>query len=243
MTQIRTLRGRFLLRARNLSAGWGPRPVLRDLSVDVARGERIAVLGPNGAGKSTLFDALAGRLALSAGGIAFGGTDVGRLPLYRRARLGLAYVPQEPSAFPTLSVVDNLRAALRAPAARGARGVELDRVLEAWGLRSVSDRRAEVLSGGERRRLEVARALLLQPKMLLLDEPFSGLDPVGRKALLAGLAGIAPQTAVLVSDHAADDVLLFADRVLLLLDGALAFDGPRKAFSPDLPAYRRYFGS
>lgn len=244
MTEVRSLRSGSLLKVSGLHAGWGRQPVLRDLSFAVGRGERVAVLGPNGAGKSTLFDALAGRLRPSDGRILLSGEDVTSWPLHLLARRGVSYVPQEATAFAGLSVRDNLSAALRSPARQGppVEG-EVEDALRAWDLTDAAERQAAVLSGGERRRLEVARALLLRPRLLVLDEPFAGLDPAGRAALRAGLETVPPRTAVLVSDHAADDVLSLADRVLLILDGQLAFDGPRRGFSPELPAYRRYFGS
>lgn len=243
MTRVRSLRGAALLRARDLEAGWGCSAAIRAISFTVEPGERVALLGPNGAGKSTLFDSLTGRLRPRGGHIFFAGRDVTGLPLHHLATQGLAYVPQEPTAFLGLSVEDNLRAAIESPACGGrVPPEELARSLESWGLSPLRRRSAAVLSGGERRRLEVARALLLQPRLLLLDEPFAGLDPSGRSALLDGLSKVDPRTAVVVSDHAADDVLAFADRVLLLLEGRLAFDGPTAAFSPTLPAWRRYFG-
>jgi len=243
MSRVRSLRGAALLRAEQLEAGWGRSKVLREITFRVEAGERVALLGPNGAGKSTLFDSLTGRLRPKGGSVFFAGSEVTGQPLHRLASQGLAYVPQESTAFLKLNVEENLRAALDSPARRGSVGAgELDRSLEAWGLSALRQRSAALLSGGERRRLEVARALLLRPRLLILDEPFAGLDPSGRSALLDGLERVDLKTAVLVSDHAADDVLGFADRVLLLLDGALAYDGPRVAFSPTLPAWRRYFG-
>ena len=244
MTSVRSLRKRGLLQVQNLRAGWGPEPMLREVCFEVQKGDRIALLGPNGAGKSTLFDSLMGRLGVTEGQVRFEGRDVTGMPLHRLACEGLAYVPQEPTAFLGLSVEENLRAALHSPARKTPVGDgELDGALRAWGLLSLREHQAAVLSGGERRRVEVARALLLRPRLLLLDEPFSGLDPSGRRALLRGLEQVDSRTAVVISDHAADDVLAFAERVLLLLDGGLAFDGPRHAFSPDLAVWSRYFGT
>lgn len=242
MTSVRSLRGQALLRAQGLAAGWGASPAIRAISFEIERGERVALLGPNGAGKSTLFDCLTGRLRPSAGRVFFGGTEVTGQPLHRLATEGLAYVPQEPTALLRLSVEENLVAALESPARRGSpRPGELDRSLEDWGLTSLRQRPSAVLSGGERRRLEVARALLLRPRLLILDEPFAGLDPAGRSALRAGLGRVHQGTAVLVSDHATDDVFDFAERVILLVDGGLAYDGPTSGFSPELPVWHRYF--
>lgn len=236
------------LEATALVAGWGTTPLLDGLSLSAAPGERVAVLGPNGAGKTTLFDVLAGRLRPTSGSIRLGADDVTRLPLHQRARLGLGYVPQEPSAFADLSVRDNLHAALQAPARRPAPSGSsdedlLDGMLRRFSLTKLAAQPARTLSGGERRRVEVARALLLRPSVLLLDEPFAGLDPRGRRALLSGLQGLSARTCLLVTDHAADDLLPLCDRVVLVVDGGVAFDGPRADFAPSSDAWTRYFGS
>jgi len=239
---VRRLRARGALQVRGLCAGWGGSDLLRGLDLDLATGERVAVLGPNGAGKTTLFDAISGRLRPSAGAVRLGGADMTGWPLHRRARAGLAYVPQEPTALVGLSVRQNLEVAVAAPAARGAASRDVAPALKAWGLQALADREAAALSGGERRRMEVARALLLRPAVLLLDEPFAGLDPEGRAALARGLKELPAGVAMLVTDHAADDVLGSCDRVVVLVDGAVSFDGPVSSFEPTTAAWRRYFG-
>jgi ABC-type multidrug transport system ATPase subunit len=243
--EVRSLRRDAVLAADSVDAAWGAAALLRGFSLRVAPGERVALLGPNGAGKSTLLDVLAGRLRPRRGRVLLEGVDVTREELASRARRGLGYVPQEPSVFPGLSVRRNLEAAASSPAARARRlrvpDSSVDGLLDAFSLAALQDRKAAVLSGGERRRVEVARALVLRPAVLLLDEPFAGLDPRGRAALREGLRALPEQTALLVSDHAADDVLLLATRVLLLADGEPAFDGPAQRFGPEAPAWRRYF--
>jgi lipopolysaccharide export system ATP-binding protein len=235
---------RPVLRVHDLCAGWGRRPVLNGVSFAVRPGERVGLLGPNGAGKTTLFDALAGRLRVRSGKVLLEGDDVTGLSPHRLARRGLGYVPQGPSVFVDISVRANLEAAIGAPAARRSLGPgAVEDALCAWGLVGVADRAAGVLSGGERRRLEVARSLLLEPAVLLLDEPFAGLDPAGRRALRDGLAALPRSTALLITDHAADDVLATCTRILLLVDGTLIVDVPSADFVPDLPEHRRYFGA
>lgn len=231
-----------LLEARSLVAGWGRRPVLRSVSLRVARGERVGVLGPNGAGKTTLFDVLAGGLRPRGGTVTLDGTPLDGLPKHRVARAGLGYVPQTPSVFPELSARRNLEVVVGAPAARGPIAPsDIREALRCWGLERVAEVAAGALSGGERRRLEVARTLLLRPRVLLLDEPFAGLDPRGREALRQGLRGVEPSTAIVVTDHAADDVLAVCDRIVVLIDGAIVSDGAREGFDPEDPAHRRYF--
>jgi len=236
------------LRASALVAGWGPDPLLRGLDLGIGAGERVAILGPNGAGKTTLFDVLAGRLRPRSGSVMLGEQDVTRLPLHRRARAGLGYVPQEPTVFGGLTVRANLASALSAPARRPAASASsdadlLDEVLTRFSLTAQASQQAATLSGGERRRVEVARALLLRPAVLLLDEPFAGLDPKGRAALRRGLEHLPLRTALVVTDHAATDLLAFCTRVVLLVGGAVEFDGPQTDFAPESAAWRRYFGA
>ncbi len=235
------------LRAEALVAGWGPDPLLRGLDLAIGPGERVAILGPNGAGKTTLFDVLAGRLRPRSGRVHLGTTDITALAPHRRARLGLGYVPQEPTVFRGLTVRGNLQAALRAPARRAAADTLsdddlIDAALARFSLRPQADQKARSLSGGERRRTEVARTLLLRPAVLLLDEPFAGLDPMGRQALARGLEQLPTRTTLLVTDHAAQDLLALCARVVLVIDGAIAFDGPQADFSPSAGAWSRYFG-
>lgn len=240
---VRRLKARAPLEARGLVGGYGRRDLVSGLDLRVESGERMAVLGPNGAGKTTLFDLLAGRLSPRAGSVLFGGEDVTREPLHRRARRGLGYVAQEPTVFADLSVRANLAVALRSPARRGAvEAGELDAALQAWGLADLADRSAAVLSGGERRRVEIARTLLTNPLVLLLDEPFAGLDPGARGRLSAALQALPPRVSLLISDHAAADVLDVVGRVLLLEDGHVAYDGPRAGFEAQ-PTAARYFGA
>ena len=243
-------RSRVALEVQDLAASWGRNTVISGLSLTLDPGEKVAVLGPNGAGKSTLFDAITGRLRPLRGQVFLAGQDLSGKALHERALSGLGYVPQEPCVFASLSVRENLLAALRSPVAgrRGQltvreAGLEADAILAQWGLTEAAHRPAAVLSGGERRRLEVSRALLLRPRVLLLDEPFTGLDPAARALLRAGLMELAPSMALLVSDHSAEDVLAVCPRVVVLLDGKIVFDGPSGDFKPGVAGYRRYFGS
>lgn len=241
---VRASGARAALEARSLRGGWGRGDLIDGLKLRVAGGERLALLGPNGAGKTTLFDLLAGRLSSRGGAVLLGGADVTGQPLHARARRGLGYVAQEPTVFRDLTIRQNLDVALRSPARRGPPGTvaDVEDALDRWGLADIASRPAGVLSGGERRRVEIARALLTNPSVLLLDEPFAGLDPAARRRLAEALRALPPAVTLLVSDHAAAEVLDVAHRVVLLEDGKVAHDGGREGFEVH-PSARRYFGA
>jgi lipopolysaccharide export system ATP-binding protein len=241
---VRPLRPKAALEARAVRGGWGRADAAVDVDLRLGPGERVALLGPNGAGKTTLFDLLSGRLRPRGGSVQLGGVDVSREGLPRRARRGLGYVAQEPTVFRDLSVRANLAVALRAPARRGPPGQpeEVDAALESWGLTAIADRSAAVLSGGERRRVEIARALLTNPSVVLLDEPFAGLDPAARRVLARALEALPASVTLLISDHAAREVLDVVARVVLLEDGRVAHDGPRAGFEAH-PHAAPYFGA
>jgi lipopolysaccharide export system ATP-binding protein len=228
------------LRAEDLSVTLGGVEILRGVSLEVAAGEVLGVLGPSGAGKSTLFRVLSGELRPARGSVHLGDRDVTRQPLWRRARAGLGYIPQTPSVLFDLDVSANL-----ATFARVAGASESSAVARAHevGLDTRRDVLAHDLSGGERRRLELARALLAEPRVLLCDEPLSGVDPTGAQRIGRILRGRADaQMAVLVADHRVGEALSFCDRVLLLLDGRVeAVTGPGE-FLEHPAVRRRYLG-
>ncbi len=230
----------MILDARGLVRRYGGVVPVGGVDLDVAQGEVVGVVGPNGAGKSTLFRLLAGLEAPDAGSVRLAGVDVTRWPLHRRARAGLAYLPQGPSVVPGLTAAQNLAVALDAVGAPRGEGVER---LAAAGLSSVADRPAERLSGGERRRLEIARALALRPRVLLLDEPFAGVDPVAVAELVLWVRAIAADgVAVLLTDHAVAAALRTCDRVVLLDAGAVVFRGTPSEMVEDPLARERYLG-
>jgi lipopolysaccharide export system ATP-binding protein len=222
-----------LLEADGLSKILGGRAVLERVSLRVEAGEVVGLLGPNGAGKTTLLRVLLGLLVPDAGRIHWCGADIGRWPTYRRARAGIGYLPQEPSSFLGLSARHNLEAVLelnRRPRAEAAP------MLEALGLWPRRDQRAQTLSGGERRRLEIARLLVLRPRLLLLDEPQRGLDQRAREVLREELQRLAGEgSGVVIVEHpgqgadgAADGALALCQRFCVMTDGRLA-DGARPA--------------
>ncbi|MBI3203381.1 MAG: ATP-binding cassette domain-containing protein [Myxococcales bacterium] len=227
------------LAAEDLSVALGGVGILRGVSLEVAPGEVVGVLGPSGAGKSTLFRALSGELRVDRGSVRLGGVDVTREPLWKRARLGLGYVPQTPSVLFDLDVEANLEAFGRItrsakPAQTRAAEVDLEGRLEI---------RARDLSGGERRRLELARALTAEPRVLLCDEPLAGVDPTGAQRIGRILRARAEaQMAVLVADHRVSEALAFCDRVLLLLDGRVEVASTPAEFLEHPAVRRRYLG-
>lgn len=228
------------LSAEDLCVVLGGAEILRGVSLAVEPGEIVGVLGPSGAGKSTLFRALAGELELRSGSVRLGAEDVSREPLWKRARRGLGYVPQTPSVLFDLDVKQNLHTYARA--ARVQRGSVDERAAEV-DLTGRLEVRARDLSGGERRRLELARALTAEPKVLLCDEPLAGVDPTGAQRIGRILQQRAEAgMAVLVADHRVGEALEFCQRVLLLLDGRIEVETPRDEFLDHPAVRRRYLG-
>ena len=228
------------LRAQGLSARLGAQQILRGIDLEVAAGQVIAVLGPSGAGKSTLFRVLSGELVPEQGSVLFEGHDITREPLWRRARRGLGYVPQTPSVLFDLSVADNIRAFERA--ARVAERT-LEERAESVELAARLDVRARELSGGERRRLELLRALIAEPRVLVCDEPLTGIDPVAATRLAALLRARADAgTAVVLADHRIPETLAVCDRALFLVDGQIALDASPAEFADHPFVRRRYLG-
>lgn len=210
-----------------LHGGWERRDIVAGFELELHPGQRLGLVGPNGSGKSTLFEILCGNLPARAGTIHLGGEELSTLPAWARARLGLAYVPQKPSVVTTLSVIDHLRSAIRAPARRGgwpgeeAERKEIDRMVGTFGLGRLLPRRAGTLSGGERRRLEIARTLLFKPQVLLLDEPFAALDEAARGILVDLLRHLPGDLSILVADHDQEALRLACTEVTRLAGGRL----------------------
>lgn len=218
----------------------GDDEVLRGVDIAVESGMVVGLLGPSGAGKSTLFRVLAGELAPNAGCVLLAGEDVTGLPLWRRARRGLGWVPQGPSVLHDLSVADNVRTFERAARAP-ERSLE-ERAAEV-GLEGRLPIRASSLSGGERRRLEILRALVAEPRVLLCDEPLAGVDPVGAQKIGEILRRRAEGgTAVLVADHRVTEALAFCDEACLLVDGRVGVRAPTGHFASHPQVRRRYLG-
>ena len=218
------------LAGRRLGKSFRRRPVLRDVSVSVRRGETVGLLGPNGAGKTTCFYLMTGMLAVDTGTVSIDGHDVTDLPMYRRARLGVGYLPQEASFFRGLTVENNIRLVLElAEPVRERRETALDELLAEFSIEHLRHTPALALSGGERRRVEIARTLASRPQFMLLDEPLSGIDPVAVGDIQKLVAQLkARGIGVLITDHNVREALGMLDRAYILHDGRLLMEG-----SPD----------
>ena len=233
------------LSARSLRKSYRRRPVLRDVSLDLAPGEVVALLGPNGSGKTTCFYAIAGLVQADAGAVVLDGQDVSRLPMYRRARLGLGYLPQEMSIFRGLTVEQNVMAILEvALPDRSARRARLEELLGDFGIAHLRQAPALALSGGERRRVEIARCLASDPAYVLLDEPFAGVDPIAVGDIRALVEGLKDRgLGVLITDHNVRETLALVDRAYILHDGAVLRHGPVAEVVRDEAVRRVYLGS
>ena len=232
------------LQAADLSKAYRGRKVVDEVSLDIHQGEVVGLLGPNGAGKTTTFYILVGLARPDYGRVLLDGEDITDLPMYLRARSGISYLPQEPSVFRKLTVEANLMAVLETlPLTTEQRRDRVEELLAQMGLEGVRDSKAYVLSGGERRRLEIARSLVLSPSFVLLDEPFSGIDPltvVDIQKIIADLS--AAGIGVLVTDHNVRDTLKIVDRAYILHEGQVLMEGAPDEIVADADVRRVYLG-
>jgi lipopolysaccharide export system ATP-binding protein len=221
---------------------FGHRTVVNEVSVAVNRGEIVGLLGPNGAGKTTTFRMSVGLIRPTAGRILLEGQDVSRLPMYQRARRGMGFLPQERSVFQRLTVEENLLAILETTDLPKAEGrARAKRLLEEYGLAKVAGQKGFTLSGGESRRLEIARALLTNPSLMLLDEPFSGIDPITVGELQDIITRLKAQNiGVLLTDHNVRETLSITDRAYIIIEGRVQVQGPRDVVIND-PIVRKFY--
>jgi lipopolysaccharide export system ATP-binding protein len=236
--------GRTILAARHLAKHYGGRTVLRDVSLSLHRGEAVGLLGPNGAGKTTCFYIITGLITADGGQVLLDDHDITALPMYRRARLGIGYLPQEASIFRGLSVEDNVRAVLEiAVLDRDRRASTLERLLSEFGLAHLRRSPALALSGGERRRVEIARALAASPSFVLLDEPLAGIDPINVGEIRDLVGHLKDRgLGVLITDHNVRDTLDIIDRAYILHDGAVLREGTPEEIVADAAVRRVYLG-
>ena len=228
----------------NLAKSYRRRPVLRDVSLALRRGEVAALLGPNGAGKTTCFYAVAGLVPPDAGTITVDGQDVTWLPMYRRAKLGIGYLPQEASIFRGMTVADNIRSILEITVEDHEKQHEmLDELMGEFSITHLRRTPAIALSGGERRRVEIARCLASQPKYVLLDEPFAGVDPLAVADIRNLVAHLKDRgLGVLITDHNVRETLEIVDRAYILHDGTVLMTGTPEEVVRDDNVRRVYLG-
>ena len=232
-----------LLLAEQLSKRFAGRHVVSGATMTVEPGEIVGLLGANGAGKTTTFRMVVGLLSCDAGRIVFAGQDVTTLPMYARARLGMGYLAQEPTVFTTLSVADNVRIVLEQHFPAAEHDQRLANLLAELGLSSLRDSLAGSLSGGERRRLEIVRSLVVEPKLLFFDEPFAGVDPKSRGDITSITAQLKKRgISVLITDHHAESILRMVDRLYVMESGNILAHGTPEEIIANPDVRRAYLG-
>ena len=233
-----------LLQARGLWKTYGKRPVVRDVAVDVRGGEVVGLLGPNGAGKTTTFSIIVGLIRPDKGEVRYNGEDISGLPMHKRARRGVTYLPQEPSVFRKLTVAENVMAILETTGLpKSRRKARLAELLDELSIAHLADNRADSLSGGERRRVEITRALVMSPAFMLLDEPFAGIDPLS----VVDIQDIIRQLrergiGILVTDHNVRETLTICDRAYIISDGSVFEEGTPEEIMASRRARELYLG-
>lgn len=233
-----------ILRAENLQKVYGKRTVIRGVDLELKKGEIVGLLGPNGAGKTTMFYMITGMIRPTAGNVYFAGEDITHLPMYRRARKGIAYLSQESSIFTKLSVEDNLRLVLEMTGlSKTEQEEKLESLLEDLSITQIRKNKAYSLSGGERRRTEISRALVTDPDFVLLDEPFAGIDPIAVEDIQAIVRSLKERNiGVLITDHNVRETLSITDRAYLLYDGQILKSGSAEFLANDEETRKLYLG-
>lgn len=236
--------GRSVLRAEGLVKTYRRRNVVNNVALELQQGEIVGLLGPNGAGKTTSFYMITGLIPPAAGRILLDGTDITKMPMYKRARLGIGYLSQEPSIFRKLTVEENILAILEElELDKGERAARLEALLDELGLKHLRKSKAYQLSGGERRRLEITRALVTQPKFMMLDEPFAGVDPIAVHDIQVIVASLRHRgIGVLISDHNVEQTLDIVDRAYIMFDGQVKVSGTVRELVFDDTVSRVYLG-
>ncbi len=236
----------YILKVNNLVKTFTGRTVVNNVSFDVSEREIVGLLGRNGAGKTTSFRMTMGMITPDAGQVIFDGQDVTRLAMYQRAQRGMGYLSQEPSVFQRLTVEQNLHAILETrPLSRSQRKQKAEQLMEQFDLTKTRKQLARTLSGGERRKLEIARALITEPQLILLDEPFSGVDPVAVEDLQREIRRLREEQniAMLVTDHNVQHILAVCDRVYVIFDGNVFAEGTPKQIINNEQVRKLYLGS
>lgn len=232
------------IQTKNLVKSYGSRTVVRNVSFNLTQGEIVGLLGPNGAGKTTSFYQVVGLVKPDEGEVYLNDVNITKLPMYKRAQMGIGYLPQEASVFRKLSVEDNVLAVLEMTKLSKAQQKEkLESLLNELRLQHVRKNNGDTLSGGERRRTEIARALAVDPKFILLDEPFAGVDPIAVEDIQEIIAKLKfKNIGVLITDHNVNETLSICDRAYLLIDGAIFKHGTAEELAGDEQVRRLYLG-
>lgn len=234
----------MVLRTENLVKKYGKRIVANHVSIDVTQGEIVGLLGPNGAGKSTTFYMAVGLITPNEGRVFLNDRDITKMPVYRRAQLGIGYLAQEASVFRKLSVEDNIRAVLEMTGKpKEYQRQKLESLIDEFNLGVVRRNNGDSLSGGERRRTEIARALALDPKFIMLDEPFAGVDPLQVEEIQKVIYKLKDKNiGVLITDHNAPEILSITDRAYLLFEGRILFQGTSEQLAENPVVREKYLG-
>lgn len=234
----------MVLRAENIVKRYKSRTVVNTVSFDVKQGEIVGLLGPNGAGKTTSFYMVVGLVKPNEGQIFLNDTDITHEPMYKRAQLGIGYLPQEASVFRKLSVEDNLKAVLEmTKLSKEAQREKVEELLNEFSLQKIRKTRGDFLSGGERRRTEIARALAVDPSFILLDEPFAGVDPIAVEDIQSIVAQLKNKNiGILITDHNVQETLTITDRAYLLFEGKILKSGTAEELAADEQVRKVYLG-
>ncbi len=234
----------MILRAENLVKKYKKRTVVNDVSIEVKQGEIVGLLGPNGAGKTTSFYMIVGLIKPNTGQIFLDDKDITLMPMYKRAQSGIGYLAQEASVFRKLSVEDNIKAVLEmTDLTKEQQHEKLESLLEEFGLNRIRKNQGDLLSGGERRRTEIARCLAVNPSFILLDEPFAGVDPIAVEDIQAIVARLKEKNiGILITDHNVHETLTITDRAYLLFEGKILKSGSAEELAEDEQVRKVYLG-
>ena len=234
----------MVLRAENLFKTYGSRNVVDNVSIEVKQGEIVGLLGPNGAGKTTTFYMTVGLVTPNKGNVFLDEHNISKVPMYKRAKYGVGYLPQENSVFRTLSVEDNIKAILEfTDLSKQQQAEKLEALLDEFGLQKIRKSKGKLLSGGERRRTEIARALASDPKFILLDEPFAGIDPIAVEDIQHIVEKLKEKNiGILITDHNVHETLSITDRAYLLFEGKIIKQGSAEDLANDEMVRKVYLG-
>ncbi len=232
------------LRTEHLFKKYGKRTVVNDVSIHLEQGEIVGLLGPNGAGKTTTFYMTVGLITANSGKIFLNDQDITSLPMYRRAQLGIGYLPQEASVFRKLSVEDNIKAVLEMTNfSKEYQAEKVEQLIQEFNLNHVRKNLGDRLSGGERRRTEIARCLAIEPKFVMLDEPFAGVDPIAVQEIQDVVWRLKSKNiGILITDHNVDETLMITDRAYLLFEGKILFHGTPEELAANPIVRKNYLG-